>query len=141
MSDQELTAIERRRKASREWKARNKEKVAASTKAYRQVNPEKHRASNSAYVKRHSDKNAAKGMRYLARKTQAIPSWFDKEAVDLVYASAYELTRSSGEQYHVDHIVPLHSDIVCGLHVHCNLQVLPMLENIKKGNRVWPDMP
>ena len=46
-----------------------------------------------------------------------------------------------GFKWEVDHIVPLQSKLVCGLHVHNNLQVITALENIKKHNKVWPDMP
>jgi hypothetical protein len=71
-----------------------------------------------------------------ARKRQAMPAWADKERIKKVYKRARQLSQASGEPYHVDHILPLCSDIVCGLHVHENLQVIPARENIIKSNTV-----
>ena len=42
---------------------------------------------------------------------------------------------------HVDHIVPLQSALVCGLHCEANLEIIPGAANEAKKNYWWPDMP
>ena len=41
----------------------------------------------------------------------------------------------------VAHVVPLQSKKVCGLHCEQNLAVIPKLDNCRKKNSYWPDMP
>lgn len=69
-----------------------------------------------------------------AAKHQATPPWADQQLIDTVYQKAeqYGLT--------VDHVVPLKSDLVCGLHVWENLQLLSHELNSSKKNRQWPGM-
>ena len=76
-----------------------------------------------------------------ARKIRATPAWADIEAIRAFYEEAAVLRKATGVEYHVDHIVPLQSVLVCGLHCEANLQIIPAIENESKRNFWWPDMP
>jgi len=51
-----------------------------------------------------------------------------------LYIQAKELEKLDGIKRHVDHIIPLQGEYVCGLHIPQNLQILTANENCKKGN-------
>lgn len=80
-------------------------------------------------------------MRRNARKLQATPLWGSSDAIKAIYLRAADITKATGLKHHVDHIVPLQSKHVCGLHVEFNLEVKPWVENVSKSNRWWPDCP
>lgn len=106
----------------------------------RLVNKKADAARRSAWKKMNRDRvNTSTAKRY-ASKRNATPVWCDP--LDLVdfYTISLAFKLYTGSEYHVDHIVPLNSDVVCGLHCEANLQILPASENISKGNRHWPDM-
>ena len=73
-----------------------------------------------------------------AAKKQAVAPWANLEKIKQIYKKAEELTRQNGIGYHVDHIYPLTSKYMCGVHVETNLQILTAEENIAKSNRTWP---
>jgi hypothetical protein len=82
-----------------------------------------------------------RSVRYFRKLYAAWPEW---AASHPEFAGIYrEATRrrAAGENVQVDHIVPICSKIVCGLHVPWNLQVLTAEENMKKSNKWWPDHP
>lgn len=123
------------------YRATNKEKAKAAYATYYRANTEKERSRNAAWVKANPTKNCSKTALRRARKLQATPVWADKQFIDLWYKGANTMARLAGKPYHVDHVVPLMSELVCGLHVPANMQILPGAENISKNNRYWPDMP
>lgn len=85
---------------------------------------------NSELERANQGKNAAYAAKHRARLLNAIPTWTDLIAIERLY------TKAADSGMHVDHIYPLQGKIVCGLHVANNLQLLPPLENLKKGNRL-----
>jgi hypothetical protein len=101
--------IEVRREYQKAWKERNLVWVRADTKARRR----KHRS--------------------------ATPQWLtakEKAEIRELYKIAITMSKTTGEQYVVDHIVPLRGEDVCGLHVPWNLRVITQEENLKKSNKI-----
>jgi hypothetical protein len=70
-----------------------------------------------------------------ALQKKATPKWTDKRLMRGIYERAVEAGLT------VDHVVPLKSPLVCGLHCEDNLSPIPATDNTRKGNRWWPDMP
>lgn len=122
--------------AGRRYYEKNKELVKA--RAAMRPNEEKRRAklahklANPEYYK-------ALGSVRKRRHRNATPPWITAEqklAMRKLYLEAQKLTKLTGERYVVDHIIPLISDSVCGLHVPWNLRVITQEENLKKSNKL-----
>ena len=72
---------------------------------------------------------------YWSQIQKATPKWFEAAKIAALYRKANE------RGLHVDHIVPLKSPIVCGLHCFDNMQLLSKEQNLHKSNHRWPNMP
>lgn len=107
----------------------------------RRLNVEHKKEIDRLYLQKFPEKIAAKSAKRRAYNLQATPSWADRKYIDLFYQIAKEESLELGSICHVDHIVPLKSKLVCGLHNEFNLQVLLGTENLRKSNVIWPDMP
>ena len=155
----------------REYRKKNAEKCKENDRIKRRNNPELYREIARRSTRKHAarkrarntewrEKNAArfKAMqknwyennrgRALAicrarqtRKINAMPGWVNRFFVSEIYHLASLRSKYTGIHWEVDHIVPLMSKLVCGLHCEQNLRIIPRAENMRKSNRVWTDMP
>jgi 5-methylcytosine-specific restriction endonuclease McrA len=122
--------------AGRRYYEKNREAVIARAAARpaHEVRPykTKHKKNNPEYYK-------ALGSARKRRHRNATPKWVTPEqklAIRTLYLEAQRLTKLTGERYVVDHIVPLISSEVCGLHLPWNLRVMTQKENLKKSNKL-----
>ena len=137
-----LVNRKRLREKDKKWYQANPEHKRECSKKWRQANLE----YNLEYLREYSKKwrqnnrdisNAYQARRREAKKSALMP-WIDVNVIKNFYTEARRLTKLTGVKHHVDHIYPLQSEYMCGLHVETNLQILTEKENILKGNRTWP---
>lgn len=132
---------ERVRASQNAWNAANPERLQARRAAWKEANSERISEVNAAYVEANRERLVASCAARRAAKRNACPAWADHEKIVAVYALAQQMTKDTGILHSVDHMVPLKSKLVCGLHVEHNLEVLTLADNSGKCNHWWPDMP
>ena len=127
ISERNKAWVENNRDRKREINLRSSRKNSAERyarlKSWREINQDKVRCHNA---------------KYRSSKQSATPMWLTEEQLQQisdVYLLARECEILTGDKYHVDHVVPLNGESVCGLHVPWNLQVLPSDVNIRKSNK------
>lgn len=109
-----------RKEYLKNWRFENRKHIQLYEKTYR--------LSNRSLL---NSKNA----RWRAARKQACPSWADLDKIKVLYEKAKWLESLTGLKYHVDHIIPLQGENVCGLHCWNNLQILEQSVNCSKGNK------
>lgn len=114
--------IEKKRQIARQWYEDNKENVkndrSRRSKEWRLKNPERYKARQKTTVI----------LRQRMIGGQKIAKHYRKELNEIYLKCPLG--------WHVDHIVPLRGKGINGLHVPWNLQYLPALVNMTKGNKM-----
>ena len=141
-----------------EYKAANVDKIKESNRLYRENNKDKIRDSNKRYVEKNLATVLSKAKAYReankpkyakhtalrrAEERRAKPlclSSDDIKRMELIWGLRDLKSFVTGQEFEVDHIVPLRGKTVCGLHVPWNLRVIPKKENRSKQAHTWPDM-
>jgi hypothetical protein len=112
-----------RNEAAKKWRTENREAHLVTLKKYR----DKNQALRTALQNKRK-----------AAKLQRTPAWlteFDLLKIKCLYQVAAMYSKESGQEWHVDHIVPLQGKNVSGLHCPDNLRVIPAVDNLRKNNR------
>lgn len=92
--------------------------------------------NNIVYKQENKGKINAQSAGRKKRIKLATPKWADKKAIEMVYKKAAEMSAVSGKSFHVDHIYPIISNFLCGLHVPWNLQIISASANCSKRNQI-----
>lgn len=145
------------RERAKTYRERNREEIARKARERRAKNVEAAVQSNREYRARLGERYLARRRELYAEKPEVYrrgrrertkiekaqtPSWADIDEIKRIYKKAEELRKKFGKNsFCVDHIVPLRSKYVCGLHCPDNLRVITWEENCAKSNNWWPDMP
>jgi hypothetical protein len=107
---------------------KNEDRYKERARAWREANANQHKENKQAWKRaNHALVIAAATLRkkYIKQRT---PAWADLKAIAAIYSNC-------PPGHHVDHITPLRGKKVNGLHIETNLQYLPDLENLRKGNK------
>jgi hypothetical protein len=124
------------REKKHEWYLKNKDKVieAANIRPAEIKRIYRNTWKQNNLVKIRADAKARR-----RKHRQATPGWLtrtERTEIRQIYQIAITLSKSTNTQYVVDHIVPLRSEEVCGLHVPWNLRVITREENLIKSNKI-----
>jgi len=116
--DCEFQETKNHQKNNREyWRTLNK-------KSYQNWSPEQRQKRNFRVLERHKRTK-------VASRHDELTSFVFQEA----YCLARQREKCTGFKWHIDHIIPLNGENVCGLHVWNNLRVIPAVLNLSKGNK------
>jgi len=111
------------------WRNANKEHHNEISKQWHKNNKELCVQRALKWNREHREERKFLTYQYKRRLRKATPKWVNKRELAEIY-------KNRPDGYHVDHIIPLSNENVCGLHVSWNLQYLPAVENCTKGNKV-----
>ena len=118
-----------------EWRQLNLERLKENNRKWWASNPQKNVTKMRRWQKANPFKVSAQKAKRHARRLQACPKWVANADLQAIYLQCRKLTKETGIEYHVDHIIPLVNPSVCGLHVPWNLRIVSAEENLRKSNR------
>lgn len=119
----------------KEYYQKNKDVLVNKKRTYRKENKSTVKKSLKKYQVNNLDKFNSINAKRRSKKLNATPNWADLDKIQILYEKAKWLESVTGLKYHVDHIIPLQGEDVCGLHVWENLQILEASLNLSKNSK------
>jgi hypothetical protein len=117
-----------------EWKYNNLERYKEIGKEHYRANKDRHKSLMQQHYHANKGMYRAKDAKYRATKLKATPAWANLEQIKRIYIACASISERTGVEHHVDHIIPLQGEAVCGLHVEKNLAIIPAQMNLQKSN-------
>lgn len=120
------------------WRKNNPDRARELDIKYYEANKQKYIARARKKDQNSPEKRLARTRKRQTSKINRTPPWMTKEhfsQIEDFYTIAKMFQMYTGQEYHVDHIVPLQGKNVSGLHTPWNLQVILAKENLSKGNK------
>jgi hypothetical protein len=108
------------------WRLNNKKRHKEMTEAWRSNNPEEAARSQ---LRRTRIRNSRVRLSSICADMPAV-----RDSINNIYDTAKKISEKSGVDIHVDHIIPLAAENVCGLHVPWNMQITTAHYNCSKQN-------
>ena len=122
-----------------EWRINNPE---ARKEEHKRLRDKKGLRSREQYFKeRNLNKigRKASASKHGVKRRRILEKCVMSEWDEFVFEEAFKLAelreKATGIKWHVDHIVPVFHKHACGLNVAANVQVVPAVWNMQKGNR------
>ena len=125
-------------KSMRDQRPSVKEARRAYQRSSYKDNPEASRKRADKWKSKNKDRLMFHNNKRRAARLKRTPSWANEQLIAAYYKEAKRLQELTGIEFHVDHIVPLQGELVSGLHVENNLQLLMAHENLGKSNKFDP---
>lgn len=130
---------EKIKETSRRYRAERPDTIRHSKRKYRSSGSEVERIGSRRWRAKNPEKVSASSAKARAVRKQAIPSWFsdwDQFVIEEAFRLSSERELETGFPWHVDHMLPILADTVCGLHCAENIQLIPAVMNLSKSNRL-----
>src|SRR5437899_4133482 len=121
----------------RAWAQANKERMNRIKREWRKSHPLQKAKATRKWARANQEHLNVMAAARGKQRREATPRWANKFFIVEIYKLAALRRKVTGVNYTVDHIVPLRSPIVCGLHVENNLAIIPCHENLAKRNFYW----